>query len=173
VVARLGSSHVLEFSMHAMLRPHYVLHTREFRPQTEDLDLSDWMAIEAVMRAVEAVKGSSSSSSGRSACIAATGKGWENGVVVTAAAGGGANGVKPVNSSGRTTAANDSNKGVMMIYNCGYDGGASQGHKHVQVFQEREVGEIASLFPSRAESMDGECAMKRERLARLVLFRGC
>lgn len=92
VVARPGADHVLELSMHAMMRPHYVLHTKLFASQNDDLDLGDLAASWAVMqRVVDA-------------------------------------GYRP-----------------MMIYNCGYEGGASQGHKHVQVFVEPEPG--FALFP--------------------------
>ncbi|OAA60428.1 5-p-4-tetraphosphate phosphorylase [Niveomyces insectorum RCEF 264] len=89
--------HVVELSMHAMLRPHFVLHTRRFAPQTDDVDAGDWAASWAVMEAVRQAK-------------------------ATAAA---------------TTAAVDddhSRPAPMLLYNCGYAGGASQGHKHVQVF---------------------------------------
>ena len=53
VAARPGDAHVLEFSMHCIYRPHYVLHTRLFRPQTDDLDLADWNAVDAVATAEE------------------------------------------------------------------------------------------------------------------------
>ncbi|CAK7198809.1 hypothetical protein SEUCBS139899_001475 [Sporothrix eucalyptigena] len=96
VVARPGPDHVVELSMHAMLRPHYVLHTRLFAPQTDDLDLGDWAATWAVMQAIQQ------------------------------------RGHEP----------------PMMIYNCGYEGGASQGHKHVQVFTEPNPG--FTLFPAEA-----------------------
>lgn len=82
--------------MHAMLRPHYVLHTRLFAPQTDDLDLGDWAATWAVMAAIK----------------------------------------------------ERANLPPMMIYNCGYEGGASQGHKHVQVFTEPDPG--FTLFPAEA-----------------------
>ncbi|EPE07526.1 ap4a phosphorylase ii [Ophiostoma piceae UAMH 11346] len=100
VVARPGPDHVVELSMHAMMRPHYVLHTRLFAPQTDDLDAGDWAATWAVMNAIDK------------------------------------SGSKP-----------------MMIYNCGYEGGASQGHKHVQVFTEPEPG--FPLFPETALSLAG------------------
>lgn len=95
VVARPGPDHVLELSMHAMLRPHYVLHTRLFAPQTDDLDRGDWAAGWAVMQRLAAA------------------------------------GAPP-----------------MMIYNCGYEGGASQGHKHTQIFVEPQPG--FALFPEAA-----------------------
>jgi len=57
VAARLGHEHVLEFSMHCIYRPHYVLHTREFRPQTEDLTLADWRAVDAIGVAEERAGG--------------------------------------------------------------------------------------------------------------------
>lgn len=82
--------------MHAMLRPHYVLHTRLFAPQTDDLDLGDWAATWAVMAAIR----------------------------------------------------DRAHEPPMMIYNCGYEGGASQGHKHVQVFTEPNPG--FTLFPAEA-----------------------
>lgn len=95
VVAELGLHHILEFSMHCVYRPHFVLHTRHFAPQTDDLDLGDFEAAWAVMTA-----GSSPQ---------------------------------------------------MMIYNCGYDAGASQGHKHLQVFA---VPRPFALFPDEAQSTE-------------------
>ncbi|CAK7262789.1 hypothetical protein SEPCBS57363_000223 [Sporothrix epigloea] len=99
VVARPGPEHVVELSMHAMLRPHYVLHTRLFAQQTEDLDLGDWAATWAVMLAIQ----------------------------------------------------QRAHEPPMMIYNCGYEGGASQGHKHVQIFTEPSPG--FTLFPAEALSL--------------------
>ncbi|ERS99984.1 uncharacterized protein SPSK_09454 [Sporothrix schenckii 1099-18] len=96
VVARPGPDHVVELSMHAMIRPHYVLHTRLFAPQTDDLDAGDWAATWAVMAAIR----------------------------------------------------DRGHQPPMMIYNCGYEGGASQGHKHVQVFTEPDPG--FTLFPVEA-----------------------
>lgn len=49
VVAHVGEYHVLELSMHCIYRPAYVLHTRFFAPQTDDLDLNDLRAAYAVM----------------------------------------------------------------------------------------------------------------------------
>ncbi|KAM0326795.1 hypothetical protein ACHAQA_006670 [Verticillium albo-atrum] len=52
VVAAAGPDHVLELNLHSMLRPAFVLHTRLFRSQTEDLDLGDVRAARAVMDAL-------------------------------------------------------------------------------------------------------------------------
>ncbi|KAL9942698.1 hypothetical protein ACHAO5_007685 [Verticillium nonalfalfae] len=53
VVARVGDAHVLELNLHSVLRPSFVLHTRLFRPQTEDLGLADVRAARAVMARLE------------------------------------------------------------------------------------------------------------------------
>ncbi len=111
VVARPGPDHVLELSMHAMMRPHYVLHTRLFVPQTDDLDLGDWAATWAVMAAIR-------------------------------------------DRPSTATAVSGTPDRPMMIYNCGYEGGASQGHKHVQVFAEPDPGFV--LFPEEALMLAAE-----------------
>ena len=49
VVTPVGKHHILELSMHCIYRPAYVLHTRLFAPQTDDLDLCDLRAALAVM----------------------------------------------------------------------------------------------------------------------------
>lgn len=95
--------------MHAMLRPHYVLHTRLFAPQTDDLDAGDWAATWAVMAAIQA----------------------------------------------------RAHQPPMMIYNCGYEGGASQGHKHVQVFTEPDPG--FTLFPAEALALAEQAADSSEK----------
>lgn len=35
--------------MHCLYRPSFILHTRDFAPQTDDLDLADFAAIHSVM----------------------------------------------------------------------------------------------------------------------------
>ncbi|CAK7267961.1 hypothetical protein SEPCBS119000_002814 [Sporothrix epigloea] len=109
VVARPGPEHVVELSMHAMLRPHYVLHTRLFAPQTDDLDQGDWAATWAVMLAIR----------------------------------------------------QRAHEPPMMIYNCGYEGGASQGHKHVQVFTEPRPG--FALFPAEALALADKAKSATEK----------
>ncbi|EFX02077.1 5-p-4-tetraphosphate phosphorylase [Grosmannia clavigera kw1407] len=104
VVAQPGADHVLELSIHAMVRPHYVLHTKHFKPQSDDLGLIDMAASWAVMQRVAAA------------------------------------GHRP-----------------MMIYNCGYEGGASQGHKHVQVFAEPDPGFV--LFPETVSASASDTAV--------------
>ncbi|KAI0167302.1 5-p-4-tetraphosphate phosphorylase [Pestalotiopsis sp. NC0098] len=49
VVATIGGGHILELSMHCLYRPAFILHTRDFAPQTDDLDLSDFATIHLVM----------------------------------------------------------------------------------------------------------------------------
>lgn len=49
VVANVGRYHILELSMHCIYRPTYILHTRHFAPQTDDLDLDDLRAAYTVM----------------------------------------------------------------------------------------------------------------------------
>lgn len=88
--------------MYCMFRPHYVLHTRLFVPQSEALTLGDFEAAWAVMET-------------------GTGEGG--------------------------------NGDMMMIYNCGFHAGASQGHKHLQVFPEPRPFE---LFPEQATSETGK-----------------
>jgi sulfate adenylyltransferase (ADP) / ATP adenylyltransferase len=78
VLAQLNGTHTLIFSKHCMYRPHYVLHTKAFAPQTDDLDESDLSAALTVLKAFE--------------------------------------------------------RPHMVIFNCGVDAGASQGHKHMQLF---------------------------------------
>lgn len=53
VVAPVGAAHVLELNLHSVLRPSFVLHTRLFRPQTEDLGPADVRAVRAVMARLE------------------------------------------------------------------------------------------------------------------------
>lgn len=40
---------MLELNMHCLLRPMYILHTRDSVPQDNDLDLYDFAAAHAVM----------------------------------------------------------------------------------------------------------------------------
>lgn len=42
----------------------------------------------------------------------------------------------------------------MIIYNCGVEGGSSQGHKHIQIFP-RLDSEVFQMFPSKAKSKKG------------------
>lgn len=53
VLGRVGSSHTLELSMYCVHRPSLILHTNEYHPQTEPLDLSDFAAVLAVMNVME------------------------------------------------------------------------------------------------------------------------
>ena len=99
VVSQVGDGHVLELNMHCIYRPMYILHTREFRPQDEDLDLEDFGAARAVMATL-----------------------------------------------GRRVPQ-------MAIYNCGAEAGASQGHKHMQVFA---CPSPFPLFPEEAQSTEGQ-----------------
>lgn len=99
VVSRVGDGHILELNMHCMLRPMYILHTREFVPQDHDLDLDDFAAAHAVMA-----------------------------------------------NLGRRVPQ-------MTIYNCGAEAGASQGHKHMQVFA---CPSSFPLFPEQAQSTQGQ-----------------
>ena len=43
----------------------------------------------------------------------------------------------------------------MIIYNCGVEGGSSQGHKHIQIFP-RQDSEMFQMFPSKATSTEGQ-----------------
>lgn len=95
VVSGVGDRHVLELNMHCIHRPMYILHTREFVPQDNDLDLDDFVAVRAVMA-----------------------------------------------NLGRRMPQ-------MTIYNCGAEAGASQGHKHMQVFA---YPSQLPLFPEQAQS---------------------
>lgn len=85
--------------MHCIYRPMYILHTREFVPQYDDLSLDDFTAARAVMA-----------------------------------------------SLGRRVPQ-------MTIYNCGAEAGASQGHKHMQVFA---YSSPFPLFPEQAQSTQGQ-----------------
>ncbi|KAK8048312.1 hypothetical protein PG994_010042 [Apiospora phragmitis] len=49
VVAPIGDSHILQLSMHCIYRPAFILHTRDFAPQTDDLDISDFAAMHSAM----------------------------------------------------------------------------------------------------------------------------
>lgn len=99
VVSRVGDGHILELNMHCMYRPMYILHTREFVPQDDDLNLDDFTAAHAVMA-----------------------------------------------NLGRRVPQ-------MTIYNCGAEAGASQGHKHMQVFA---YPSTFPLFPEQAHSTQGQ-----------------
>lgn len=77
----------------------YILHTREFARQDDDLDLDDFTAACAVMA-----------------------------------------------NLGRKVPQ-------MTIYNCGAEAGASQGHKHMQVFA---YTSLFTLFPEQAQSTQGQ-----------------
>ncbi|KAG6365007.1 hypothetical protein INS49_006613 [Diaporthe citri] len=81
--------------MHCIYRPMYILHTREFAPQDDDLNMDDFTAARAVMA-----------------------------------------------NLGRTVPQ-------MTLYNCGAEAGASQGHKHMQVFA---YPSPFPLFPEQAQS---------------------
>jgi ATP adenylyltransferase/5',5'''-P-1,P-4-tetraphosphate phosphorylase II len=50
VVSYVGETHVLQFNKYAIYRPQLILHTKEFAPQTEDLDLTDFAAGFDVLR---------------------------------------------------------------------------------------------------------------------------
>lgn len=98
VVSHVGDGHVLELNMHCIYRPMYILHTREFKSQDEDLVLDDFIAARAVMA-----------------------------------------------NLGRRVPQ-------MTIYNCGAEAGASQGHKHMQIFA---YPSPFPLFPEEAHSTQG------------------
>ncbi|TPX10590.1 uncharacterized protein E0L32_008476 [Thyridium curvatum] len=143
VVAELGDSYVVELSKYAMYRPHYVLHTRHFAPQTDDLDMVDFAAAVAVMY---------SESAGTSGNVITNGSHRHHH----------ANGTNGNHSTNGTNGTNGETMGPpppppaaktqrLMLYNCGYDAGASQGHKHTQVF---EIPKPFPLFPSRADSTE-------------------
>lgn len=53
VIAYLNPHHVLELNMYSVYRPQFVLHTKHFAPQTDDLDLTDFTAAWAVMGSLE------------------------------------------------------------------------------------------------------------------------
>lgn len=44
VVSFVGSTHVLQFNKFCVVKPQFILHTKEYAPQTEDLDLADFTA---------------------------------------------------------------------------------------------------------------------------------
>ncbi|KAF9774850.1 hypothetical protein IL306_007123 [Fusarium sp. DS 682] len=46
----VGDHHVLELSMHCLYRPLFILHTKQFAPQTDDLDIIDIAAARNVMK---------------------------------------------------------------------------------------------------------------------------
>lgn len=100
VVATIGHHHVLELNMYSMFRPMFVLHTREFAPQTDDLDVDDVSAARNVMASLQGGSGPQ-----------------------------------------------------MMLYNCGVDAGASQGHKHMQIVP---LPSSFKLYPELADSTEGE-----------------
>ncbi|KAJ0122506.1 tetraphosphate phosphorylase [Diaporthe amygdali] len=98
VVSHVGHRHILELNMHCIHRPMYILHTREFVSQDDDLDLDDLSAVHAVMA-----------------------------------------------NLGRKVPQ-------MAIYNCGAEAGASQGHKHLQIFASPSP---FPLFPEQVQSTQG------------------
>ncbi|KAF4963142.1 hypothetical protein FSARC_8818 [Fusarium sarcochroum] len=53
VIAYVNPHHVLELNMYSVYRPQYVLHTKHFAPQTDDLDITDFAAAWAVMGSLE------------------------------------------------------------------------------------------------------------------------
>ncbi|KAJ4251826.1 hypothetical protein NW762_011123 [Fusarium torreyae] len=53
VIAYVNSHHVLELNMFSVYRPQFVLHTKHFAPQTDDLDLTDFAAAWSVMGSLE------------------------------------------------------------------------------------------------------------------------
>lgn len=57
VVARVGQHHVPKLNMHCVYRPAFVLHTKLFALQTDDLDCSDIAAGMAVMAKLELTLG--------------------------------------------------------------------------------------------------------------------
>ena len=97
VLSPIGADHLLLVNKFSVYRPSLVLITREFAPQTDDLNHDDLAAAWAVLRHFK--------------------------------------------------------QPYMMIYNCGFESGSSQGHKHLQLWEypdEKELG--FELFPSKAES---------------------
>ncbi|KAL1874448.1 hypothetical protein Daus18300_003466 [Diaporthe australafricana] len=94
VVAEIGTGHILELNMHCIHRPAFVLHTRLFAPQTDDLDATDIAAVRAV---IENLRGS----------------------------------LGP----------------QMAIYNCGFDAGSSQGHKHMQISKLISLACLSNISP--------------------------
>lgn len=44
VVSNVGSTHILQFNKFCIFRPQFILHTKQFAHQTEDLDLADFTA---------------------------------------------------------------------------------------------------------------------------------
>ncbi|KXH43219.1 hypothetical protein CNYM01_03194 [Colletotrichum nymphaeae SA-01] len=57
VVAQVGSHHALKLNLCCMYRPAFVLYTRLFEPQTQDLNLADVEAARAVMAALKPTLG--------------------------------------------------------------------------------------------------------------------
>ncbi|KAH8421603.1 hypothetical protein JMJ77_0002808 [Colletotrichum scovillei] len=57
VVAQVGSHHALKLNLCCMYRPAFVLYTRLFEPQTQDLNLVDVEAARAVMAALKPTLG--------------------------------------------------------------------------------------------------------------------
>ncbi|KAG7005069.1 hypothetical protein G7Y79_00022g052900 [Physcia stellaris] len=90
VLCAVGPDHVLELNKHCILRPMYILHTRDYERQSEDLRVGDVRAAWVVLGAL--------------------------------------------------------GESIMAIYNCGAEAGASQGHKHLQLFP-KPARSVFELYP--------------------------
>lgn len=101
VLCDVGTDYVLELNKHCILRPQYILHTREYERQADDLNEGDLRATWAVLDA-----------------LGQEGKGEGKG----------------------------DGEGIMAIYNCGAEAGASQGHKHLQLFPKPKRSDF-ELYP--------------------------
>lgn len=92
----------------------YILHTREYERQSEDLGFEDVRAAWVVLGALD---------------------------VDEEGDGGGAE-----EEEGKERGKGGKGEGIMAIYNCGAEAGASQGHKHLQLFP-KPAPSVFELYP--------------------------
>ena len=89
----------------------YILHTRDYERQSEDLGEGDVRAAWVVLGALDS---------------------------------------EGENEEGEGEGEGEKGEGIMAIYNCGAEAGASQGHKHLQLFPKAERS-VFELYPYQIE----------------------
>lgn len=99
VLGSIGPDHTLVFNKYCVSRPMFLLHTKTFQLQKDDLNASDFAAIWSLLTSFKSPQ--------------------------------------------------------IVLYNCGADAGASQGHKHLQMFPAPDPKNCV-MFPERMELSYGE-----------------
>jgi ATP adenylyltransferase len=99
VLGSVGPDHTLIFNKFCPMRPMFLLHTKQFQLQTDELNESDLAAVWSLLTAFKSPQ--------------------------------------------------------VAIYNCGVEAGASQGHKHIQMFPARGPDEH-TMFPDSTELSFGK-----------------